>query len=58
MLLDEAKIAKEGGADSSSEVGEKVDSSTNAWSHSSDLLKDALSTNNSEFIACCRRPDN
>ena len=46
-LLDEAKVA----TDASSEVGEKVVPSTTAWSHSSDLLKDALSTNNAELIA-------
>ena len=50
-MLDEAKVATDGEADSSGEVGEKVVSSTTAWSHSSDLLKDALSTNNSELIA-------
>ena len=33
------------------EGGEKVVSSTTAWSHSSDLLNYALSTNNSELIA-------
>ena len=33
------------------EGGEKVVSSTTAWSHSSDLLNYALSTNDSELIA-------
>ena len=32
-------------------LGEKVVSSTTVWSHSSDLLNYALSTNNSELIA-------
>ena len=51
-LLDDANVATDGEVDSSSEEGgEKVVSSTTAWSHSSDLLNYALSTNNSELIA-------
>ena len=49
---DDAKVDTDGEVDSSSdEGGEKVVSSTTAWSHSSDLLNYALSTNNSELIA-------
>ena len=51
-LIDEAKVATDGEADSSSEDGdeggEKVMSSITAWSHISDLLNYALSTNNSD----------
>ena len=46
-LIDEARVVTNGEADSSSENvdedGEKVVSSTTAWSHSSDLLNYALS---------------
>ena len=49
-LIDDAKVDTDGEAESSSEDsdegGEKVVSSTTAWSHSSDLLNYALSSNN------------